>query len=231
MRGPVGRGAGHGAGGDGLLGRPARAAAAPEAVPGRPSARQCPPGIQADRQGVSGRVRRAAWTWASSPARRRGAGWRSSRSPKKRWRWSAPRSTRWRGRRRCGCGSWTVSRLSVSTATSRRAGWWTTGCGAAGARVRMAATFDNIETIKNLVEIGSGVSLLPGGHGAAGGAGRDARRPAAGAGGCLPRPTGLLLKKTKVRRAAVRAFVEAMRAGTVGRTGRTLRQNRHACGL
>ncbi len=32
---------------------------------------------------------------------------------------------------------------------------------AAGARVKMVATFDNIETIKNLVEIGSGVSLLP----------------------------------------------------------------------
>ena len=32
---------------------------------------------------------------------------------------------------------------------------------AAGARVKMVTTFDNIETIKNLVEIGSGVSLLP----------------------------------------------------------------------
>ena len=81
---------------------------------------------------------------------------------------------------------------------------------AAGARVQMVTTFDNIETIKNLVEIGSGVSLLPtdtvrqevriGTLAAVPLASQDA----------FTRPTGLLLKKTKARRAAVRAFVEAM---------------------
>jgi len=81
---------------------------------------------------------------------------------------------------------------------------------AAGARVRMVTTFDNIETIKNLVEIGSGISILP----------IDTVRQEERLGtlAILPlaptdafaRPTGLLLKKTKSRRAAVRAFVEAM---------------------
>ena len=81
---------------------------------------------------------------------------------------------------------------------------------AAGARVRMVTTFDNIETIKNLVEIGSGVSLLP----------IDTVRQEQRMGtlvvlpltpaDAFARPTGLLLKKTKARRAAVRAFVEAM---------------------
>ena len=84
----------------------------------------------------------------------------------------------------------------------------------AGARVRMVTTFDNIETIKNLVEIGSGLSLLP----------IDTVRqeqrmgtlvalPLAPA-DAFARPTGLLLKKTKARRAAVRAFVEAMSPAT-----------------
>jgi DNA-binding transcriptional LysR family regulator len=81
---------------------------------------------------------------------------------------------------------------------------------AAGARVKIVTTFDNIETIKNLVEIGSGVSLLP----------ADTVRQEARIGtlavvplaseDAFTRPTGLLLKKTKARRAAVRAFVEAM---------------------
>jgi len=80
----------------------------------------------------------------------------------------------------------------------------------AGARVRMVTTFDNIETIKNLVEIGSGVSILP----------VDTVRQEQRTGtlvvlpltpaDAFARPTGLLLKKTKTRRAAVRAFVEAM---------------------
>jgi len=81
---------------------------------------------------------------------------------------------------------------------------------AAGARVKMVTTFDNIETIKNLVEIGSGVSILP----------VDTVRQEERLGtltvlslvsaDAFARPTGLLLKKTKARRAAVRAFVEAM---------------------
>ncbi|MGI4789932.1 MAG: LysR family transcriptional regulator [Janthinobacterium lividum] len=81
---------------------------------------------------------------------------------------------------------------------------------AAGARVKVVSMFDNIETIKNLVEIGSGVSILP----------ADTVRQEQRAGtltavhftaaDAFTRPTGLLLKKTKSRRAAVRAFVEAM---------------------
>lgn len=80
----------------------------------------------------------------------------------------------------------------------------------AGARVKMVTTFDNIETIKNLVEIGSGVSILP--------ADTVQQEERMGTLVALPfapedtfrRPTGMLLKKTKARRAAVRAFVEAM---------------------
>lgn len=81
---------------------------------------------------------------------------------------------------------------------------------AAGVRVKVVSTFDNIETIKNLVEIGSGVSILP----------ADTVRQEQRAGtlaavsftaaDAFTRPTGLLLKKTKTRRAAVQAFVDAM---------------------
>jgi len=81
---------------------------------------------------------------------------------------------------------------------------------AAGARVRIAMAYDNIETIKNLVEIGSGVALVP----------EDTVRQEARDGrlAVVPlvpeqafrRPVGLLLKKLRSRRAAVRAFVEAM---------------------
>ncbi len=84
---------------------------------------------------------------------------------------------------------------------------------AAGARVRMVTTFDNIETIKNLVEIGSGVSILP-----ADTVGQEVRAGTLAAVPFAPpdaftRPTGLLLKRAKTRRAAVRAFVEAMSPG------------------
>ena len=71
--------------------------------------------------------------------------------------------------------------------------------------------YDNIETLKNLVEIGSGVSLVP----------EDTVRREAQEGqlAAIPlvrqdvfqRPAGLLVKNSKVRRMAVRAFVEAMR--------------------
>lgn len=81
---------------------------------------------------------------------------------------------------------------------------------AAGARVRVVSTFDNIETIKNLVEIGSGVSLLP--------VDTVRREQQAGtlvavpftAADAFTRPTGMLLKKSKARRAAVQAFIQAM---------------------
>ena len=82
---------------------------------------------------------------------------------------------------------------------------------AAGVQVKIVSTFDNIETIKNLVEIGSGVSILP--------ADTVRQEQRAGTLAAVPftaadaftRPTGLLLKTTKARRAAVQAFVKAMR--------------------
>ncbi len=86
---------------------------------------------------------------------------------------------------------------------------------AAGARVRIASSYDNIETIKNLVEIGSGVSIVP-----LGTVGQEVRAGTLCAVPFVPadafrRPTGLLLKRSGARRAAVRAFVEAMRAAEV----------------
>ncbi len=81
---------------------------------------------------------------------------------------------------------------------------------AAGVRVKVVTTFDNIETIKNLVEIGTGLSLLP-----ADTVRQEVRTgtlcavPLAGL-EAFTRPTGLLLKATRTRRGAVRAFVEAM---------------------
>jgi len=81
----------------------------------------------------------------------------------------------------------------------------------AGARVRIVTSYDNIETIKNLVEIGSGVSIVP--------ADTVQQEVRAGALAAIPfapedafqRPTGLLLRRSGARRAAVRAFVAAMR--------------------
>lgn len=84
----------------------------------------------------------------------------------------------------------------------------------AGVRVRLSATFDNIETIKNLIEIGSGVGILPAD------AVRQEERAQTLTGvpfapqDAFRRPTGLVLRTTGARRAAVRAFVEAMRAAT-----------------
>jgi DNA-binding transcriptional LysR family regulator len=73
-------------------------------------------------------------------------------------------------------------------------------------------TFDNIETIKNVVEIGSGVSILPESS-----VRRDVREGNLAA---IPfardeiftRDVGLILKTSRTRRAAVRAFVEAIAA-------------------
>lgn len=82
---------------------------------------------------------------------------------------------------------------------------------AAGVRVRTVMALDNIETIKNLVEIGSGVALVP-----ADTVQQEAREGALVVVPLAPadafrRPTGLLVKQAGPRRAAVRAFVEAMR--------------------
>ena len=82
---------------------------------------------------------------------------------------------------------------------------------AAGVKVKLVAAFDNIETIKNLVEIGSGVALLP----------EETARQEVRDGELAVvsltkdsefyRPVGLLLKRSGSRRAAVRAFCEAMK--------------------
>lgn len=82
----------------------------------------------------------------------------------------------------------------------------------AGVKVQLVTAFDNIETIKNLVEIGSGVALVP----------EDTARQEAREGtlalvaldpdSAFRRPAGLLIKQAGVRRAAVRAFIDAMRA-------------------
>ena len=81
---------------------------------------------------------------------------------------------------------------------------------AAGAQVRVVMAFENIETIKNLVEIGSGVALVP----------EETARKEAREGtlavvpliekDAFQRPSGLLVKKAGSRRAAVSAFLEAM---------------------
>lgn len=79
----------------------------------------------------------------------------------------------------------------------------------AGADVEIITTFDNIETIKNLVEIGSGISILP-----LQSTKREANEKALKvvplcAEDAFTRPTGLLVKQTNLR-SAVRAFVSAM---------------------
>ncbi len=79
-----------------------------------------------------------------------------------------------------------------------------------GVRVRVVMAFDNIETIKNLVEIGSGVALVP----------IDTVRQEVREGTLIVvplaepdrfrRPSGLLVKKSGTRRAAVRVFLAEM---------------------
>ena len=91
---------------------------------------------------------------------------------------------------------------------------------AAGVRVRLTAAFDNIETIKNLVEIGSGVSMLPEdavrqeADGGAAGALRPRRR--------LPPPDGAAAEEGAGPARGGGAFVEAMRAEDVDDTSRRL---------
>ena len=80
-------------------------------------------------------------------------------------------------------------------------------------RVRVVMAVDNIETIKNLVEIGSGVALVP----------IDTVRQEVREGilAVVPlaaaerfrRPSGMLVKRSGARRAAVRAFLAEMRGG------------------
>lgn len=80
-----------------------------------------------------------------------------------------------------------------------------------GVKVRIVMSYDNIETLKNLVEIGSGIALVPEGT-----VRQEARDGQLAVIHLMPedsfqRPAGLLVKSSKVRRAAVRAFIQAMR--------------------
>lgn len=82
---------------------------------------------------------------------------------------------------------------------------------AAEVKVRVVAEYDNIETLKNLVEIGSGVSLVP--------EATVRQEVRDGLLAVIPltqqdafrRPAGMLIRSSGTRRAVVRAFVEAMR--------------------
>ena len=78
-------------------------------------------------------------------------------------------------------------------------------------KVKIITSYDNIETLKNMVEIGSGVALVPEGT-----VRQEAREGQLAVVPLVPedtfqRPAGLLVKSSKVRRQAVRAFVNAMR--------------------
>ena len=90
---------------------------------------------------------------------------------------------------------------------------------AAGVTVRTVMAFDNIETIKNLVEIGSGIALVP-----ADTAGKEAKEGTLAVVPLTPadafqRPAGLLVKQSGTRRAAVRAFLDAMRQAVNAKKG------------
>jgi DNA-binding transcriptional LysR family regulator len=81
---------------------------------------------------------------------------------------------------------------------------------AAGVKVKVVMAFDNIETLKNLVEIGTGVALVP----------EDTVRQEVREGtlsrvplapeDAFRRPAGMLVKSSGTRRAVVRAFVQAI---------------------
>jgi DNA-binding transcriptional LysR family regulator len=81
---------------------------------------------------------------------------------------------------------------------------------ASGVHVRVVMSFDNIETIKNLVEIGSGVALVP-----VDTVRQEVREGILAVVRLNPaerfrRPSGMLVKRTGTRRAAVRAFLSEM---------------------
>ena len=81
-----------------------------------------------------------------------------------------------------------------------------------GVSVRIVMAFDNIETIKNLVEIGSGVAIVP--------EGTAHKEVNEGSLVVVPlnekdvflRPAGVVVRERGTRRAAVRAFIEAIRS-------------------
>jgi len=81
-----------------------------------------------------------------------------------------------------------------------------------GVSVRIVMAFDNIETIKNLVEIGSGVAIVP----------EETAHKEVNEGSLVVvplnekdvflRPAGVVVRERGTRRAAVRAFIEAIRS-------------------
>jgi len=81
----------------------------------------------------------------------------------------------------------------------------------AGARVEILNKYDNIETIKNIVEIGNGLSILPESS-----VELEVREGTLKVIPVVPkeqfvRPTAIILKMNRTRRAAVVEFVEAIR--------------------
>ncbi|MCW3095421.1 MAG: Transcriptional regulator [Chthonomonadaceae bacterium] len=81
---------------------------------------------------------------------------------------------------------------------------------ASDTHVRVVMSVDNIETIKNLVEIGSGVALVP-----VDTVRQEVREGILAVVRLIPsqrfqRPSGMLVKRTGTRRAAVRAFLSEM---------------------
>ncbi|HEV2473672.1 MAG TPA: LysR family transcriptional regulator [Chthonomonadales bacterium] len=81
---------------------------------------------------------------------------------------------------------------------------------AAGVDLRIATAVDNVETIKNLVEIGTGIAIVP--ENTVRHQVREGTLVALVISGPdrFTRPAGLLLRKARAERAALRAFVDAM---------------------
>jgi DNA-binding transcriptional LysR family regulator len=88
---------------------------------------------------------------------------------------------------------------------------------AAGVKVKVVMAFDNIETLKNLVEIGTGIALVPEDTVRQEVRGGSLARVALAPEDAFRRPAGMLFKKSGSRRAAVRAFVAAMADKAMGR--------------
>jgi DNA-binding transcriptional LysR family regulator len=88
----------------------------------------------------------------------------------------------------------------------------------AGARPQVVSAYDNIETIKNLVEIGSGIAVLPEDTVKQEVRGRRLVAVPIAADDAFRRPAGMLLRKNRTPRPAVAAFVRAMSIPQ-GRTG------------
>lgn len=78
-----------------------------------------------------------------------------------------------------------------------------------GVHVNISMAYDNIETLKNLVEIGSGVSLVPEGT-VSDEVSRGSLVSVSLGESSFDRISGIILKKAQSRPAAVRAFIQAI---------------------